>query len=146
MLKDKLFEDLKDAMKNKNKVKKNTIQLVRNAIMSFEKDNKVELSDDKVLDIISKEVKKRKDSMPDFEKSGRDELLNELKEEIELLMTYLPEQMTEEEIEKVVIETIGQVSATSMADMGKVMGAMMPKTRGKADNKIVNMLVKKHLS
>ena len=119
MLKEKLLEDLKNSMKEKNVVRKNVIQMVRAAILQVEKDNHVELDDKQIIDIIAKENKKRKDSLGDYEKSGREDLINEIKEEIAILAEYLPKQLSVEEVETIVKEVISEVGATSMKDMGK---------------------------
>ena len=145
-LKDKLMDDLKAAMKDKDTVRKNAVQMVRASVLQFEKDNKVTLDDDGVVEVVAKEVKKRKDVLPEYEKSGRSDLIDDLKKEIEVLMAYLPQQMSEEEIEALVIEAISQTEAKTMKDIGKVMAVIMPKTKGKADGKVINLLVKKHLS
>lgn len=100
MLKEKLLEDLKNCMKDKNVVRKNVIQMVRAAILQVEKDNGITLDDNQIIDIIAKESKKRKDSLVDYEKSGREDLINELKEEINILAEYLPKQLSMEEVEK----------------------------------------------
>ena len=144
-LKDKLLEDMKEAMKVKDTIRKNTVQLIRSGILQIEKDKKVELDDEGVLDVIAKELKKRRDSLPDFEKSGRLDLIADLNREIEILLGYLPEQLSAEEIEKIVDETIVAVGASSIKDMGKVMGAVTPKVKGRADNKIVSDFVKQKL-
>lgn len=145
-LKDKLMDDLKAAMKDKDTVRKNAVQMVRASVLQVEKDNKVTLDDEGVIEVVAKEVKKRKDVLPEYEKSGRQELIDELNKEIEVLMAYLPEQMSEEEIEALVISAIEEAGAKSMKDIGKVMAVIMPKTKGKADGKTVNQYVKKHLS
>ena len=144
-LKERLLQDMKDAMKAKDTVKKNTVQLIRSGVLQIEKDNKIELDDEGVLDVIAKELKKRRDSLPEFEKSGRTDLIENLNKEIDVLLGYLPEQLTEEEIQVIVEETIKEVQAESMKDMGKVMGAVTPKVKGRADNKIVSGYVKKLL-
>ena len=144
-LKERLLQDMKDAMKAKDTVRKNTVQLVRSGVLQIEKDKKIELDDEGVLDVIAKELKKRRDSLPEFEKSGRTDLIENLNKEIEVLLGYLPEQLTEEEIQVIVDETIKEVQAESMKDMGKVMGAVTPKVKGRADNKIVSGYVKKLL-
>ena len=95
-LKEQLFADLKTAMKEKDTLKKDTVQLIRSGILQYEKDNKVELDDEGVLDIISKQLKSRRDSLPDFIKSGREDLIEKLNKEIEILLGYLPEQLSEE--------------------------------------------------
>lgn len=145
-LKETLMDDLKSAMKEKNVPKKNAVQMARASILQFEKDNKTTLDDEGVVEIIAKEVKKRKDVLPDYIKSGRDDLINEINIEIETLMKYLPEQLSDEEIEDIVKSTISEVSASSMKDMGKVMAALMPKVKGRADGKKVNEAVKKFLN
>ena len=145
-LKDKLMDDLKSAMKDKDTVRKNAVQMVRASVLQVEKDNKVTLDDEGVIEVVAKEVKKRKDVLPEYEKSGRQDLIDELTREIEVLMVYLPQQMSEEEIEALVIDAIAQTEAKSMKDIGKVMAVIMPKTKGKADGKVINNLVKKHLS
>ena len=145
-LKETLLQDLKAAMKDKDTIRKNTIQLVRAGVLQIEKDNHVELDDDGVLDVIAKELKKRRDSLPEFEKSGRTDLIENLNREIEVLLGYLPKQLTEDEIHKIVEETIAETGATTMKDMGKVMGAVSPKVKGRADNRVVSGYVKKLLS
>ena len=145
-LKETLMDDLKSAMKEKNVPKKNAVQMARASILQFEKDNKTTLDDEGVVEIIAKEVKKRKDVLPDYIKSGRDDLINEINIEIETLMKYLPEQLSDEEIEDIVKSTISEVSASSMKDMGKVMAARMPKVKGRADGKKVNEAVRKFLN
>ena len=145
-LKEKLMEDLKEAMKEKDTVRKNTVQMVRSAILQFEKDNLKELDEDGVLEVIAKELKKRRDVLPEYEKSGRDDLIEGIKREIEILLSYLPEQLTEEELAVIVAEVIEETGATSMKDMGKIMAAVMPKVKGRADGKMINAIVKEKLS
>lgn len=144
-LKETLLQDMKEAMKEKDTIRKNTVQLVRSGILQIEKDKKVELDDDGVLDVIAKELKKRRDSLPDFVKSGRTDLIENLNREIQVLLGYLPEQLTESEIHEIVDKTIEEVGATTMKDMGKVMAAVTPKVKGRADNKIVSAYVKEKL-
>jgi len=120
-LKDKLMDDLKSAMKDKDTVRKNAVQMVRASVLQVEKDNKITLDDEGVIEVVAKEVKKRKDVLPEYEKSGRQDLIDELTREIEVLMVYLPQQMSEEEIEALVIDAIAQAEAKSMKDIGKVM-------------------------
>lgn len=144
-LKEKLQEDLKSSMKNKDTVRKSVITLVRAAIKQYEVDNRKELGDDGVIEIISKQLKQRKDSLVEFEKAGRDDLIEETKSEIQVLKEYLPQQLSEDELEQIVIETIAEVGATSMKDMGKIMSTIKPKTAGRADGRKINELVKKNL-
>ncbi len=145
-LKEILAEDLKSAMKDKDTVRKNTVQMVRAAVLQFEKDKKVTLDDEGVLEVIAKQLKQRKDSLPDYEKSGRDDLIAELKAEIDVLMKYLPEQLTKEELEVIVKEAIVETGASSIKDMGKIMATVMPKTKGRADGKMINEIAKAMLS
>lgn len=145
-LKDRLIEDMKSAMKEKDVIRKNAVQMTRAAILQIEKDNKVTLDDQGIIEVIAKEVKKRRDVLPEYEKSGRQDLIDNLNREIEVLMNYLPEQLSEEELEQLVKDAIQEVGATAMKDMGKVMSAIMPKTKGRADGKVINTLVKKYLS
>lgn len=146
MLKEKLLEDLKNSMKEKNEIRKNTIQMVRAAILQVEKDNAVTLEDNKIVEIIAKEVKKRKDSLSDYEKSGRQDLLNQINEEIEILSEYLPEQLSKEQIQEIVKEIIAKTGATSMKDMGIVMKASKEKMGASADGKTINEVVKELLA
>jgi hypothetical protein len=145
-LKETLMNDLKLAMKDKDLLRKNTIQLVRSAVLQEEKDNQVELDDEAVIEIIANQVKKRKSSLPDFEKSGRSDLIEQLNHEIEILMTYLPAQLSDEELDQVVAQVIEEIGAASMKDMGKVMSAVIPKVSGRADNQRVSNSVKQKLS
>ncbi|MBR6542677.1 MAG: GatB/YqeY domain-containing protein [Anaerotignum sp.] len=144
-LKEQLFADLKTAMKEKDTLKKDTVQLIRSGILQFEKDNKVELDDEGVMEIITKQLKSRRDSLPDFIKSGREDLIEKLNKEIEILLGYLPEQLSEDEIATIVEEAIAATGAASIKEMGKVMGIVNPKVKGRADMKVVGALVKKLL-
>lgn len=146
MLKEKLLEDLKNCMKEKNVVRKNVIQMVRAAILQVEKDKHITLEDEQIIDIIAKESKKRKDSLTDYEKSGREDLINEIKEEIAILAEYLPKQLSIEEVETIVKAVISEVGATSMKDMGKVMKSAKEKIGAASDGKTINEVVKKLLS
>lgn len=144
-MKEELLKALKEAMKNKDEIKKDTITLLRSAILQVEKDNQKQLSEDEMLAIVSKEVKKRKESIADYEKANREDIAQKLKKEIEILSEYLPEQLSEEEIIKIVEEAINETGATSPRDMGKVMQAIRPKTNGKADGKVVSQIVREKL-
>lgn len=144
-LKELLAQDLKEAMKEKDIIRKNAVQSVRAAVLQVEKDSRVTLDDDGIIGVIAKEVKKRKDVLPDYEKSGRDDLIAELKREIEVLTGYLPSQLSQEELDGIVKEAIDRIGATSMKDMGKIMADVMPKITGRADGGAVNLTVKKLL-
>ena len=146
MLKEKLLEDLKNSMKDKNVIRKNVIQMVRAAILQIEKDKQIELNDEQIIEIIAKESKKRKDSLADYEKSGREDLISQINEEIEVLQEYLPKQLTQEELEENIKKIITQIEATSIKDMGKVMKAAKEQIGARADGKTINEVVKKLLA
>lgn len=141
-LKEQLFSDLKQAMKQKDIVLKDTIQMVRAGILQIEKDQKIELNDDGVIDVITKEIKKCNDVLPDFEKSCRQDLIDELNQKLTILKSYLPEQLSVEQINEIVLYAIKETGASSMKDMGKVMALVSNQTKGRADNKIVSQVVK----
>ena len=145
-LKEKLADDLKSAMKDKDIIRKNVVQMVRAGVLQFEKDNKVTLDDEGVLDVIAKQLKQRRDSLPDYEKSGREDLIADLKAEMDVLMGYLPEQLTEDELKVIVSDAVKETGASSMKDMGKIMSAVMPKVKGRADGKMINEIAKAMLS
>ncbi len=146
-LKKQLLADLKSAMKAKDKVRKSTITLIRAAILQEEKDKQIEnLEDSDIEAIISKQYKQRKDSLKEFEKAGREDLVDQTKAEMAIIKDYLPKQLTSEEIASIVEDTIQETGAESMKDMGKVMKSVMPKVKGKADGKVVNQIVREKLS
>ena len=145
-LKEQLKEDLKSAMRDKDNVRKNVVQLIKAGVLQVEKDNKVTLDDEGVSDVIAKQLKQRRDSLPDYEKSGREDLINQLKREMEILMGYLPAQLTHEELEQIVKEAVEATGAQSVKDMGKVMAAVMPKTKGRADGKEINQIARAFLA
>ncbi|VDN46107.1 Aspartyl-tRNA amidotransferase [Petrocella atlantisensis] len=145
-LKDQLFLDFKEAMKKKETLRKNTIQSIRTSALQMEKDQKIDVSEEDYVKIIANLVKKRTSALPEFEKSGRLDLIDELKSEIDILMTYLPKQLSDDEVYEIVSKTIEELGATSMKDMGKVMGVLSDELSGKADTKLVSQLVKKRLS
>lgn len=145
-LKERLAEDLKLSMKEKDSVKKNTVQSIRTAVLQIEKDKKVTLDDDGVIEVIAKELKKRKDVLPEYEKSGREDLIAGLKREIEIVTAYLPSQLSIDELDEIVKDAVQSTGASTMRDMGKIMQAVMPKVKGRADGKAVNEIAKKYLS
>ncbi len=146
MLKEKLLNDLKDAMKEKNELKKNTVQMVRAAILQVEKDKQVELDDNQIIDIIAKESKKRNDSLADYEKGGREDLVDQIKKEIEYLKVYLPKQLSVEEVENIVKEIITEIGAKDIKDMGKVMKVAKERIGASSDGKTINEAAKKFLA
>jgi len=144
-LKDKLMEDLKASMKNKDSVRKNTITMIRAAIKQLELDQRKELEDDEVLEIISKQLKEKRNALEDFKKAERQDLIDLTEEEINILLEYLPKQLSDEELRQIVIETIDEVGAKDLKDMGKIMKSIMPKIKGKADGGRVNKIVREIL-
>lgn len=145
MLKEKLLEDLKNSMKEKNELRKNVIQMVRAAILQVEKDKQITLTDNQIIDIMAKEAKKRRDSLEDYQKGGREDLVNNIKEEINIIEEYLPKQLSKEEVLAIVKEVILDVGATTMKDMGKVMKAAKEKIGAASDGKTINEAVKELL-
>ena len=145
MLKEKLMEDLKTYMREKNVNKKNAVQMVRTAILQIEKDKGIEVKDEQILEIISKEVKKRKDSLADFEKAAREDLIAQTQEEISVLEEYLPKQLTDDELEAKIKEIIEKVGATTIKDMGAVMKEAKIQIGAAADGKRINEFVRKIL-
>ena len=146
MLKEQLLEDFKNAMKEKDEIRKNTVMMIRSAILQIEKDTQKAVSENEIIEIIAKEMKKRKETLADIEASGRTDLIANVNREIEVIKAYLPEELSKEEIEKIVVETIAEVGAQTIRDMGKVMQAVKPKTAGRADNKLINEIVKAKLA
>ncbi len=145
MLKEKLLEDLKISMRDKNVVRKNTVQMIRAAILQIEKDTGNVVDDAKIIDIIAKEMKKKKDAMVDFEKAARQDLIDQTNEEMKVLEEYLPKQLSREEIKEVVSKIISDIGATSMKDMGIVMKESKSAIGAGADGKTINEVVKELL-
>ncbi|HLS52771.1 MAG TPA: GatB/YqeY domain-containing protein [Tissierellaceae bacterium] len=144
-LKNKLMEDLKLSMRNKDTIRKNTITMVRAAVKQKEVDERKEITDDEIIDIISKQFKEKRAAIDEFRKGNRNDLIEQTEKEMDILLEYLPEQLGEEEVEEIVRETIEEVNATSMKDMGLVMKTVMPKVKGRTDGNIVSNIVKKIL-
>ena len=146
-LKEKLTADMKEAMKAREEGRQRlgVIRLVRGAIRQQEIDGRRELDDEAVLSVISKEVKQRRDAIEEFQKGGRDDLVRQNEAEIAILMEYLPQQMTEDEVRSAVQEAIAATGASTPKDMGKVMKELMPKVKGRADGKLVNQIVRERL-
>ena len=146
MLKEILMEDLKNSMKEKNVVRKNVIQMVRAAILQIEKDKGIEVDDNKILEIIAKEVKTRNDSLEDFQKGGREDLVEQAKQEIAILSEYLPKQLTKEELKERIMNIINEIGATSIKDMGAVMKEAKSQIGTAADGKSINEVVRELLN
>ncbi len=146
-LKDRLVEDMKAAMKAKEegKVRLSVIRMVRAAIKNAEIDKKAEFNDAQVIEVLAREVKMRRDAMEEFSKANRPDKVQELQEEIAILMEYLPQQLTEGEIRDMAMEIIAETGAASLKDLGKVMGIITPRTKGRAEGKLVNQIVRELL-
>jgi len=143
---ERLNNDMKQAMKNKEKDKLSVIRMLKASIQNEALKLRQDLTDDEELTVLSRELKQRKDSLQEFENAGRSDLVDKVRTELVYVEAYMPEQLSEEDISKIVKQTIEEVNATSKADMGRVMGALMPKVKGKADGSLVNKLVQQHLS
>ncbi len=146
-LKDRLVEDMKVAMKAKGegKVKLSVIRMARAAIKNAEIDKRQEFNDTQVIEVLAREVKMRRDAMVEFAKANRPEVVKSLEEEIAILMDYLPQQLSEGEIRHIAQAVIVDVGAQGSKDLGKVMGALTPKTKGRADGRLVNQIVRELL-
>ena len=145
-IKDRLQEDWKTALKAKDKFKTSVISTAKAAILLVEKTDNRKLEEDEVITILAKEVKQRRESMLEFEKGNRQDLVDQCEAEIKILLEYLPQQLGEEEIKQIVKESAEEVGANSIKDMGKVMSAVKPKVVGKADGKLVSQIVKEYLN
>ncbi|TCT27022.1 hypothetical protein EDD68_101388 [Melghiribacillus thermohalophilus] len=144
---ERLNQDMKQALKNKEKERLGVIRMVKASLQNEAiKLGKDQLSEDEELTVLSRELKQRKESLQEFKRAGRDDLVDNVQAEINVLETYMPEQLSDEELESIVLETIEETGAQSKQEMGKVMGAIMPKVKGKADGSKVNQMVLKHLS
>jgi len=144
--KEKLTQSLRDAMRAKDDVKKRTIRMALAAVKNAEIDQQTELDEPAILAILQKEVKMRRETIEGAEQAGRDDLIAEAEAEIVVLDAFLPKGFSPEELEAIVADTIAEIGATSMREMGQVMQAVMPKVRGRADGKDVNQIVRKLLS
>lgn len=144
-LKERLLSDMRTAMKQKDTVRKTVLSMARAAILQLEKDKRTELDDQGVMEVIAKEIKSRKEALEMFKQGGRQDLVEKNEKEIEILGEYLPPQLSESEIREIIKEAIEKVGAAGMKDMGKVMGAVMPQVKGRAEGGTVNSLVKEML-
>lgn len=149
MLIEQIKEDLKQSMREGDNTAVSTLRMLISAISYYKmekKENREDIQDEDVETVIAREIKKRRESVELYRKGAREEQAQREEREIEVLSKYLPEQMSEDEIQKVVDEAIQEVGAEGVADMGKVMGALMPKTKGKADGSVVSKIVRARLS
>ncbi|MBN8200596.1 GatB/YqeY domain-containing protein [Bacillus sp. CMF12] len=143
---ERLNEDMKQAMRNKEKEKLTVIRMIKASLQNEAIKLGEELNEEQELTVLSREVKQRKDSLHEFEKAGREDLVEKIRTELQYVELYMPKQLSEDEVSKIVAETVAETGASSKADMGKVMAAIMPKVKGKADGSLVNKLVQQHLS
>lgn len=146
MLKEKLMNDLKSAMKEKDEIKKNTVQMVRASILQIEKDKGITVEDEKIIEIIAKEVKGKKDALVDFEKGGRQDLIDQTNQEISILKEYLPKQLNRDELKVEIEKVIKDLNATSIKDMGPVMREAKARIGASADGRTINEVVKELLN
>lgn len=149
MDKQKLQEELKQSMLAKNELKTSVLRMILSAVNYYEIQKGgagYQATDEDVMSVIQKEAKQHNDSIDQFKNAGRQDLFDKEEKELEILKQYLPEQISEEEIKKMVEETISQTGASSIQEMGKVMGALIPKLKGKADGSLVSKIVKEKLS
>ena len=142
---EKLKQDMIEAMKNKEKDKLTVIRMVKAAMDQEHIDRKREINDELLIDVVNKQIKMRKDSVVEFEKAGRSDLVSKTQSEIDMLMVYLPEQLSLEEVSKVIDEIFEEVKPESPKDMGKVMKEATAKLKGKADMKEVSNIIKEKL-
>ena len=144
-MKEKIINELKEAMKNQDKEKLAVIRMVKGAIQMEELNTKKELQDEDIIGIIAKQIKSRKESIVEFEKGKREDLIQKTESEIAILQQYMPEQLTEAEITQEIEKAFQQIQPSGPADMGKIMGYLTPILKGKADMSLVSQIVKKHL-
>jgi len=145
-MREQILNDLKNAMKNQNKELLNVIRMVKGAIQLEEINKKRELTDEEITAVISKQIKTRKETIVDLEKGNREDLIKQVNKEIEILNKYMPTLMSEEEIKEVIEKVFSEVKPNGVADTGKIMGALSPILKGKADMSLVNKLVKERLN
>jgi uncharacterized protein YqeY len=145
-LKSRISDDTKAAMKAKDKPRLGVLRLISAAIKQREVDERIELNDSAVLAVLEKMVKQRRDSIEQYQKAGRDDLIAQEQFELDLIQTYLPEQLSEAEIDALIDEAVQATGATSMKDMGKVMGTLKPKLAGRADMGTVSQKIKARLT
>ena len=145
-LQDKLFEDMKTAMKSGDKISLETIRMLRSQIKNASLSKSDELTEEDILGVLSKEAKRRKESIGLFKQGGRNDLVEQETLELEIISSYLPEALSEKELENIVINAIRETGAESMSDMGKVMSVVMSKIKGRADGSAVQALVRQKLN
>ncbi len=142
---EQLNADMKQALKNKEKEKLSVIRMVKSSLQNEAIKKQADLTEEEELQVLTREVKQRNDSLQEFRKANREDLVDQVERELAIIQAYLPEQLSDEELEKIIVETIDEQQAVSKKDMGKVMSAVMPKVKGQADGSKVNQIVMKHL-
>ena len=145
-MRDKILNDLKEAMKNQDKEKLSVIRMLKGSIQMEELNKKHELSDEEVISVVTKEIKSRNDSIKEFAKGNRDDLISKTKSEIEILNKYLPEQLTDEEVLKIIDTAFDDIKPESPKDMGKIMKEVSPKLKGRYDMGKVSAIIKERLN
>ncbi len=143
---DQLNQDMKEAMKAKDKERLQTIRMLKSALQNEQLSKQAELTEDEEITVLSREKKQRNDSLEEFKSADREDLVSKTERELDIVNQYLPAQLSDEEVTEIVQQTVRETNASSMQDMGKVMGAVMPKVKGKADGGLVNRIVKNELS
>jgi len=145
-LKERLMNDYKEALKSRDEIRKNTINLARAAIKQVEVDTRQELQDEDIIPILAKQVKMRRDAIGEFERGNRTDLVDAYKTEIEVLQTYLPAELTHDQIREIVKTTAAEMGIEGgRQNMGKLMGATMPKVKGVADGGVVKKIIEEFL-
>lgn len=145
-MKNRIIEDIKLAMKAQDKVKLPVVRMLKADIQMAELNKKSELTDDEIISIVSKQIKMRKDSIKEFEKGNRNDLIESANSEIKILEEYLPEQLSEQEVTDIINDVFTKVNPSSSSDMGKIMGVVTPLVKGKTDMGLVSKIVKEKLS
>ena len=145
-MRDQILEDLKSAMKAQDKLKLSVIRMVKSSIQMEELNKKRELTDEEVIDVISKQIKTRKDSINEFKKGGREDLVESTSKEIDVLSLYLPKQLSDDEVMEIIDKVFDEIKPESTKDMGKVMKAITPLVKGKADMGKISSIIKSRLN
>lgn len=144
-LKQRLYEDLKKAMKTKDEIRTRTLRLIISSIKTLEVEKMTEATDDDVFRVLSKECRKRVEAIEAYKKGGREDLANEEQRELEIIKSYMPKQLSEEELKEIVKDVVEETGSSSIKDLGRVMKVLMPRVKGRADGKTVNNIVRQIL-
>ena len=145
-LSDQIMSDMKQAMKDKDKIRLNTVRMIKSALMNEKIKLGHDLNPDEELTVLNREKKQREESIDEFVKAKRDDLIDTTKKELEVVESYMPKQLSKDELDKIISETVEEVGAKGKSDFGKVMKALMPKIKGRADGKQASELVRNHLN